>query len=244
MIAGLLSEASDKGAKMRKVIVGTIVFAALAMTAGAIFASEAEPGTYPLLGLATLAPLNPSPLIHKDLTAEARSYDASPEPLLAETELAPSNPSPLARLDLLPVPASKPQAARIPQVDLSPASVVANYSPSYLRPDTGFRTVGDRLFDVSVYSLVALNIADYFSTREALRHPGLQEGNPLLKSIVKSPAAFAAVKLGVSAVSYISLKGLYKKNKAMAWAVSLASNFFMSYVVSNNMRLISMVKGR
>lgn len=231
---------------MRKAIVGTIVFLALTMTAAMIFASEADPGNYPLLGLTALAPLNPSPLIHNDLMSGSRTLNPAPELLLGETELSPLNPSPLANLDLLPAPAPSSYAvsASHPQADFSPRNVVAKYSPSYLRPEIGFRTVGDRLFDVSIYSLIALNIADYVSTREALRLPGLQEGNPLLKSIVKSPAAFAAVKIGVSAVSYLSLKGLYKKNKAMAWVVSLASNFAMSYVVSNNMRLINMVKGR
>jgi len=84
-----------------------------------------------------------------------------------------------------------------------------------------------------------LNAADYFSTLEALKRPGLQEGNPLMKGIVKSPAAFAAVKIGISAFSYISLKKMYKSNRSLAWVLSLATNFAMSYVVSNNLRLIN-----
>jgi len=249
---------------MRKKIAGLVILLALALTASFMHAKEAGPGLYSLLGLTALAPLNPSSLANLDLRPlpvaadksksfgsadpifDARSAEPGSEPFLGETGLAPLNPSPLANLDLLPlpVPASEAGSVSFADLNLNPRSVVANYSPAYLRRDISFRSVGDRLFDVSLYSLIALNIADYFSTREALRYPGLQEGNPLMKSIVKSPVAFAAVKIGISAVSYWSMKSLYKKNKALAWVVSTASNFAMSYVVSNNMRLINQASGR
>lgn len=248
---------------MRKGIASLILALSLTMTTSFVVANEADPGLYPLLGLTTLAPLNPSPLAQlvrplpvaadknrsfgfDGSISDGRSAEPGSEPFLAETGLAPLNPSPLANLDLLPlpVPADEARSAGFPPLNLNPRSVVASYSPAYLGRDISFRSVGDRLFDVSLYSLVALNIADYLSTREALKYPGLQEGNPLMKSIVKSPVAFAAVKIGISAVSYWSLKSLYKKNKALAWVVSTASNFAMSYVVSNNMRLINKVRGR
>jgi len=249
---------------MRKKIAGLVIMFALALTASSMIANEADPGLYSLLGLTALAPLNPSSLANLDLMAlpaaaaksksfgsadsifNARSADPEFELSLGETALAPLNPSPLADLDLLPlpVPASEARSAGFAALDLNPRSVVANYSPVSLGRGIDFRAVGDRLFDVSIYSLIALNIADYFSTRKALTYPGLQEGNPLMKSIVKSPVAFAALKIGISAVSYWSLKSLYKKNKALGWVVSTVSNFAMSYVVSNNIRLINMIKGR
>ena len=58
----------------------------------------------------------------------------------------------------------------------------------------------------------------------------------MMKPFVKSPVAFAAVKIGFTALSYLSLKGLYKKNKPMAWVASTAANLLLSYVVSNNVQ--------
>ena len=58
------------------------------------------------------------------------------------------------------------------------------------------------------------------------------------------PVAFAAVKIGVAAASYFGFKSLYKRNKTLGWIVSAATNFAMSYVVSNNLRLIKQAHGR
>lgn len=98
--------------------------------------------------------------------------------------------------------------------------------------------VGKALFDANLVLMVGLNIADYFSTKEALKYPGLEETNPLMKPFVKSPAAFAAIKVGTTALSYWSMKSLFKKNKTMAWIMTTASNAILSYVVVNNMRLV------
>jgi len=103
---------------------------------------------------------------------------------------------------------------------------------------------GKALFDANLVLMVGLNIADYFSTREALKYPGLTETNPLMKPFVKSPAAFAAVKLGTTALSYLSMKAIFKKNKTFAWVMTTASNVLLSYVVTNNMRLIQGARAR
>jgi len=97
---------------------------------------------------------------------------------------------------------------------------------------------GKALFDANLVLMVGLNVADYISTREALKYPGLTETNPLMKPFVKSPAAFAAVKLGTTALSYWSMKAIFKKNKTVAWVMTTASNVLLSYVVANNYRLI------
>jgi hypothetical protein len=97
---------------------------------------------------------------------------------------------------------------------------------------------GKAFFDANLVLMVGLNVADYVSTREALKYPGLNETNPLMKPFVKSPAAFAAVKLGTTALSYWSMKALFKKNKTVAWVMTTASNVLLSYVVANNYRLI------
>lgn len=98
------------------------------------------------------------------------------------------------------------------------------------------------LFDATLVAHAALNIADYFSTREALKYPGLQEGNPLLKPFVKNDFAFAALKIGLTTGNHFLLKSLYKKNKTLGWIVSLTSNFLLSYVVVHNFERIEQAR--
>lgn len=97
---------------------------------------------------------------------------------------------------------------------------------------------GKALFDANLVLMVGLNVADYISTREALKYPGLTETNPLMAPFVKSPAAFAAIKFGTTALSYWSMKAIFKKNRTLAWVMTTASNALLSYVVANNVRLI------
>lgn len=103
---------------------------------------------------------------------------------------------------------------------------------------------GKAIFDANLVLMVGLNVADYLSTREALKYPGLNETNPLMKPFVKSPAAFAAIKLGTTALSYWSMKSLFKRNRTMAWIMTTASNALLSYVVANNYRLIQGARAR
>ncbi len=103
---------------------------------------------------------------------------------------------------------------------------------------------GKALFDANLVLMVGLNIADYISTREALKYAGLEETNPLMKPFVKNPAAFAAIKLGTTALSYWSMKAIFKKNRTVAWIMTTASNALMSYVVANNLRLIQGARAR
>jgi hypothetical protein len=100
------------------------------------------------------------------------------------------------------------------------------------------------LFNVNLVAMVALNVADYISTREALKYPGLSESNPLMKPFVKSPAAFAAIKVGTTILTYWSFKALFKKNRTMAWVLTTASNVVLSYIVANNIRMIQRAKAR
>lgn len=91
------------------------------------------------------------------------------------------------------------------------------------------------LFEASLIANLALNAADYFSTREALKYDGLQEGNPFMKPFVKDDMTFAAVKIGLTVGNYFMMKKLFKRNKTLGWIMSIASNLALSYVVSNNM---------
>ncbi len=98
------------------------------------------------------------------------------------------------------------------------------------------------LYTSSLITLTALNVADYITTIKALRHKELEEANPAMKPIAKNIYVFTAVKLGVAALDIYILKKLYKKNKPLAWVLSVAANFAMSYVVANNFKMIKSVQ--
>ncbi|HMA53740.1 MAG TPA: DUF5658 family protein [Acidobacteriota bacterium] len=151
-------------------------------------------------------------------------------------------PSSLALPDPLPEPApvSIEVLAAGPAPALSPQLAIPPRIPAFgptIRP-------GKALFDANLVLMVGLNVADYFSTRQALKYPGLTETNPLMKPFVKSPAAFAAVKFGTTALSYLSMKAIFKRNKTVAWVMTTASNVLLSYVVANNYRMIQGARAR
>jgi hypothetical protein len=124
---------------------------------------------------------------------------------------------------------------------------VSQSNPAVLNPFGGFGPApdpGKPLFDVNLVALVALNIADYASTREALKYPGLHEFNPLVAPFARNPAAFAAVKIGTTALTYWCMKALFKKNRTMAWVLTTASNLVLSYAVANNLQMIQRARSR
>ncbi len=127
------------------------------------------------------------------------------------------------------------------KTSLDPSQII-NPGHKYLIRSLEGSSFGKTAFDASLIAMVGLNVADYFSTTAALKYPGLAEGNPILKPFVKSPVAFAAVKLGFTAVSYFSAKSLFKKNKVAAWVVTMAANAALGYAVSNTVKLIGMAK--
>jgi hypothetical protein len=104
--------------------------------------------------------------------------------------------------------------------------------------------LGNSLFTASLITFTALNIADYVTTVNALQLPGVEEGNPLMRPFTKNMVLLGAIKLGISTLDFYLLKGIYKKNKALGWIVSIAANLAMSYVVSHNIHEIQAVSGR
>lgn len=160
---------------------------------------------------------------------------------LTATILPPKSPNPLDGLDLIPTAAPKPARAAL---NLDPSQVSINPGHRHLIQSLRTSDIGDTAFDATLVVMVALNVADYFSTTEALKYPGLSEGNPLMKPFVKDPLVFAAAKAGFTLFSYWNLKNIYKKSKALGWVLSVAGNFAMSYIVSNNYRLINQAQGR
>jgi hypothetical protein len=149
---------------------------------------------------------------------------------------------PAAALNYLPLPEPGPVellfevALPAPAPNLSIPRTIPLYRPAVKS--------GRALFDANLVLMVGLNIADYLSTREALKYPGLTETNPLMKPFIKNPAAFAAFKFGTTALSYLSMKAIFKRNKTVAWVMTTASNVLLSYVVANNMRLIQGARAR
>ncbi|MBD3413456.1 MAG: hypothetical protein GF421_03370 [Candidatus Aminicenantes bacterium] len=134
-----------------------------------------------------------------------------------------------------------------PKFSLKPAVLKAgatNYPKTYqyIQNYKKSHRFGKSLFEASLITNLALNAADYFTTQEALKYDGLEEGNPLMKPFVKNDLTFAAVKIGLTVSNYFIMKKLYKKNKALAWVVSIASNLVLSYVVSSNMTHIHEAK--
>ncbi len=171
--------------------------------------------------------------------ASASDSWTNPESTLLMTPLSEMIPSPLADLDLLPDPAPKPEYA---SMNLDPNQVSINPGHRYLQKSLRGSAFGDTMFSANLLAMIALNVGDFVSTTEALKYPGLAEGNPMMKPFVKNPYTFAAVKIGLTALSYVSLKGLYKKNKALGWIAATAANVFLGYVVSNNYRMIGLAK--
>jgi hypothetical protein len=102
----------------------------------------------------------------------------------------------------------------------------------------------NNIFNASMFSFVALNVADYLTTKEALRYMGVNEGNPLIKNFVRDPTKFVLFKLGITAFSYWNMKSLHKKNKTLAWVFSVASNALMYYVVTCNVDVINRATAR
>ena len=104
------------------------------------------------------------------------------------------------------------------------------------------RQKGNAGFTAALASTVLLHAADYFSTVKALKFSTLEEGNPFMKKIASNNLLFGAIKLGVAGLQVTLLKGLYKKNKTLAWIVGTAMNVALSSVVANNLSKIQKAK--
>lgn len=151
-------------------------------------------------------------------------------------------PSTFILPDHLPAPAMAPLEvlAAEPAPMLAPQLAMPPRVPQF----TIARRSGRALFDANLVIMVGLNVADYLSTKEALKYPGLEETNPLMRPFVKSPAAFAAIKAGSTVLTYLSFRAIFKRNKTMGWVLTTATNCLLSYVVANNMRLIQAARAR
>lgn len=151
-------------------------------------------------------------------------------------------PSAFALPDPLPEPA--PVAMEILAAEFVPRLSARIAVPGRIPAFGPIVRPGKALFNANLVLMIGLNVADYVSTRQALKYPGLTETNPLMKPFVKSPVAFAAAKFGTTALSYLSMRAIFKRNKTVAWVMTTASNVLLSYVVASNYRLIQGARAR
>ena len=91
------------------------------------------------------------------------------------------------------------------------------------------------LFTGTLIGLVGLNIADYIITKQAIKKFGDDEMSPFLRPFAKNDFALAAFKVGTTLMSVIGLRDIHVTDKPMAWALSLISNFLVSYALANNL---------
>jgi hypothetical protein len=88
----------------------------------------------------------------------------------------------------------------------------------------------------------ALQGYDAYSTLSAIR-AGAVEANPVMQGVVKSPAAFVAVKASVTALSIMAAEKMWKRgNRFGAIGVMVASNVAMGLVAANNARVLASMK--
>lgn len=89
---------------------------------------------------------------------------------------------------------------------------------------------------------VMLQGYDAYSTLTALRS-GAAEANPLMKSITRSPAAFVALKAGVTMASILSAERMWKDNHRVAAVVMMVvSNGMMAAVAAHNASVLNRVR--
>jgi hypothetical protein len=87
-----------------------------------------------------------------------------------------------------------------------------------------------------------LQAYDTYSTLSALRAGG-QEGNPVMKGIVKSPALFIGLKAGASGLSIGAADQLWKEHHhGHAIATMAISDSFMTVVAINNARVLGSLR--
>lgn len=183
-------------------------------------------------------------VIGTPLAAVAANGDLASQTALLITAVA--APSALAGPDFIR-PASVAAAAPLASPALAAPAPAALPSLAVQRPFTGmFR--GEKteraLFNANLAAMAAINVADYLSTKQALKIPGSYEANPLMKPFIKNEFAFAAVKAGTTALTYFGMKKLFKTNKTMAWVLTTAANFVTSYAVYNNLNLVRKFRAR
>jgi hypothetical protein len=83
---------------------------------------------------------------------------------------------------------------------------------------------------------------DAYSTLTVLRSGGA-EANPMMQGLTQNPAAFIAVKAGITAASIIAAEKMWKDhNRTGAVLTMVVSNALMGFVAANNSHVLSQVR--
>ena len=82
-------------------------------------------------------------------------------------------------------------------------------------------------------SFAALQALDIHSTLRAPAYGG-REANPIVDGMLGSPAAFVAVKAGMTAAVYYASERLWKRNKAAAIVTMIGLNCAYTTIVAHN----------
>jgi hypothetical protein len=87
--------------------------------------------------------------------------------------------------------------------------------------------------------LAGLQAFDVYSTMSALK-AGAREANPVMSGVVGHPAAFVALKAGMTTMSIVAAEKMWRQGKrAQAIAVMAVSNGFMTFVAAHNASVVS-----
>ena len=104
--------------------------------------------------------------------------------------------------------------------------------------DSRLATGGPRRRPAALVPLYAgfatLQALDYTSTRRALSSGAGVEANPIMRSIVRNRAAFAAVKVAASAGVILAGEKMWKKNRVAAVILVAAMNGAVAAIVAHN----------
>lgn len=129
---------------------------------------------------------------------------------------------------------------------VAPATIAAVANTTSASTDVATRTdwkYGRPSMLPALYATsAALQGYDAYSTLTALKNGG-REANPLMKGIVKSPAAFVAMKAGVTMASIMASEQLWKNHHRVgAIGLMVASNLMMGFVAKHNAQVLSTLK--
>lgn len=135
-----------------------------------------------------------------------------------------------------------------PALTIRPATVAAATADTAalnttdLAPRGTFKYGRPSLLPALYATSAALQGHDAFSTLSALSR-GAREANPVMGSVVRNPAAFIAVKAGVTTASIMAAERLWKTNHRVgAIGLMIASNAMMGIVAAHNSRVLSTMK--
>lgn len=147
-----------------------------------------------------------------------------------------------------PAYAADANDAQVPALTVTPAMLTAATTTPAPAASPDFATRSDFKYGrpsalPALYAAsAALQGYDAYSTLSALKRGGV-EANPIMKGVVKNPAAFVALKAGVAATSILAAEKMWKSGNRMgAIGVMVASNVMMGLVAAHNSQVVSQLR--